>query len=67
MRRIPNRAVELEIMTAEEFWGSWVDQPVVTFFFRNRGATGTEPSPISTCMAVLLVFDVPIGRFLGGK
>ena len=28
MRRIPNRAAELEIRTAEEFWGSWVDEPV---------------------------------------
>ena len=32
MRRIPNRAEELEIRTTEEFWGSWVDQPVQTGF-----------------------------------
>ena len=28
VRIIPNRPVELEIRMAEEFWGSWVDQPV---------------------------------------
>ena len=24
-----NRLVELDVRSAEEFWGSWVDQPVV--------------------------------------
>ena len=28
MLRIPNRAVHLEKRTAEEFWSSWLNQPV---------------------------------------
>ena len=39
MRRI--LPVELEIRMAEEFWGSWVDQPVTGLKVGNCFANGT--------------------------